>query len=199
MVANGIFTIYEPLPEIFNINQISVSQINQTSIQPRCFCQNKPILSSPPITFNALRHSAPWPTLIQGQNGGHRGSYRISAKLFCKHSQVTFMPHGVVLKDERPITPKGMVRCSFFQSLLDKNSLALMVRPPAQLKAHQRHVPVSVMGMILFPQLPIAFPNITNKCANQDLSRPLKSPLTQNKKRPSINFLLIKSLLIQHL
>jgi len=25
----------------------------------------------------------------------------ISAKLFCKHSQVTFMPYGVVLKDER--------------------------------------------------------------------------------------------------
>ncbi len=24
----------------------------------------------------------------------------ISAKLFCKHSQVTFMPYGVVLKDE---------------------------------------------------------------------------------------------------
>ena len=36
----------------------------------------------------------------------------ISAKLFCKHSQVAFMPYGVVLKDEhrtsdieRPITP----------------------------------------------------------------------------------------------
>ncbi len=26
----------------------------------------------------------------------------ISAKLFCKHSQVAFMPDGVVLKDERP-------------------------------------------------------------------------------------------------
>ena len=26
----------------------------------------------------------------------------ISAKLFCKHSQVTFMPYRVVLKDERP-------------------------------------------------------------------------------------------------
>ena len=26
----------------------------------------------------------------------------ISAKLFCKRSQVTFIPYGIVLKDERP-------------------------------------------------------------------------------------------------
>ncbi len=26
----------------------------------------------------------------------------ISAKLFCKHTQVAFMPYGVILKDERP-------------------------------------------------------------------------------------------------
>ena len=30
-----------------------------------------------------------------------RGREDISANLFCKHSQVTFMPYGVVLKDER--------------------------------------------------------------------------------------------------
>jgi len=30
-----------------------------------------------------------------------RGLRGISAQLFCKHSQVTFMPYGVVLKDER--------------------------------------------------------------------------------------------------
>jgi len=30
----------------------------------------------------------------------------ISAKLFCKHSQVAFMPYGVVLKDERPTSNK---------------------------------------------------------------------------------------------
>jgi len=42
-----------------------------------------------------------------------RGLSGISAKLFCKHSQVAFMPYGVVLKDERrtsnierPITPR---------------------------------------------------------------------------------------------
>ncbi|MCK4467687.1 MAG: hypothetical protein KAU60_04975, partial [Desulfobacterales bacterium] len=29
-------------------------------------------------------------------------SCSISAKLFCKRSQVAFMPYGVVLKDERP-------------------------------------------------------------------------------------------------
>ncbi len=32
---------------------------------------------------------------------GRAHSTPISAKLFCKHSQVTFMPYGVVLKDER--------------------------------------------------------------------------------------------------
>jgi hypothetical protein len=30
-----------------------------------------------------------------------RGLSGISAKLFCKHSQIAFMPYGVVLKDER--------------------------------------------------------------------------------------------------
>jgi hypothetical protein len=30
------------------------------------------------------------------------GIMGISAKLFCKHSQVTFLPYRVVLKDERP-------------------------------------------------------------------------------------------------
>jgi hypothetical protein len=30
----------------------------------------------------------------------------ISAKLSRKHSQVTFMPYGVVLKDERPTSNK---------------------------------------------------------------------------------------------
>jgi hypothetical protein len=29
------------------------------------------------------------------------GRSPISAKLFCKRSQVTFMPYGIVLKDER--------------------------------------------------------------------------------------------------
>ncbi len=32
---------------------------------------------------------------------GRAYSGRISAKLFCKHSQVTFIPYGVVSKDER--------------------------------------------------------------------------------------------------
>ena len=30
------------------------------------------------------------------------GRRAISVKLFCKQSQVAFMPYGVVLKDERP-------------------------------------------------------------------------------------------------
>ena len=55
----------------------------------------------------------------------------ISAKLFCKRSQVTFMPYGIVLKD---------VRCSFFsvnlpQSIRCKNNLALMVQ---EVKAQQQ-------------------------------------------------------------
>ena len=45
----------------------------------------------------------------------------ISAKLFCKCSHVAFMPYGLVSKD---------VRCSFFQFLPHKNSLALMELNP---------------------------------------------------------------------
>ncbi len=50
-----------------------------------------------------------------------RGWVGISAKLFCKRSQVTSMPSGIVLKGERR---------SFFsvnlQSILRKKNLALM-------------------------------------------------------------------------
>jgi hypothetical protein len=41
------------------------------------------------------------PDVLPQQSGGGTGHSPISAKLFCKHSQVTFMPYRVVLKDER--------------------------------------------------------------------------------------------------
>ena len=40
---------------------------------------------------------------VEVMGGRDRG---ISAKLFCKHSQLTFIPYEVVLKDERPTSNK---------------------------------------------------------------------------------------------
>jgi hypothetical protein len=60
---------------------------------------------------------------------GNGCAFPISAKLFCKHSRVTFMLHWVVLKDER--------RTSMFiffskpsTARRRKNNLALMGRSP---------------------------------------------------------------------
>jgi len=42
------------------------------------------------------------PGLVISKSYGRGMPTPISAKLFCKRSQVTFMSYGIVLKDERP-------------------------------------------------------------------------------------------------
>ena len=47
------------------------------------------------------KHNLYFLLILELQQGAHSP---ISAKLFCKRSQIAFMPYGVVLKDERPTT-----------------------------------------------------------------------------------------------
>ncbi len=70
-----------------------------------------------------------------------QGLPHISAKLFCKHSQVTFIPYGIVLKDERRTS--NIERPTSNEKRISNTDSAVVAKATMAKSAHSTAISVS--------------------------------------------------------